>query len=153
MGIVNVNKQISINNLNSSVSSLCTKLVLNTKKFSADEVVAALGKQSLVKSKPFSETWRHWKLHSKTTYAVVNGIERFVENDSTELALQVHPISVIEGPLTEGMNTVGKLFETGKCFCFKQWKSARVMKKRRWRQRRYSKTQASSTTHYAASSG
>ncbi|XXM93670.1 methionine synthase [Candidatus Hodgkinia cicadicola] len=129
MGIVNVNKQISVNNLSSSVSSLCTKLVLNTKEFSVDEVVATFGKQSLVKSKPFSETWRHWKLHSKITYAVVNGIERFVENDSTELALQVYPISVIEGPLMEGMNTVGKLFETGKMFLPQVVKSARVMKK------------------------
>jgi 5-methyltetrahydrofolate--homocysteine methyltransferase len=39
------------------------------------------------------------------------------------------PIEVIEGPLMEGMNTVGDLFGSGKMFLPQVVKSARVMKK------------------------
>ena len=39
------------------------------------------------------------------------------------------PIEVIEGPLMNGMNTVGDLFGEGKMFLPQVVKSARVMKK------------------------
>ena len=39
------------------------------------------------------------------------------------------PLSVIEGPLMDGMNIVGDLFGAGKMFLPQVVKSARVMKK------------------------
>ena len=39
------------------------------------------------------------------------------------------PLSVIEGPLMDGMNVVGDLFGSGKMFLPQVVKSARVMKK------------------------
>jgi len=63
-------------------------------------------------------------------HALINGISEFVDGD-TELARQscASPLDVIEGPLMDGMNTVGDLFGAGKMFLPQVIKSARVMKK------------------------
>ena len=39
------------------------------------------------------------------------------------------PLNIIEGPLMDGMNTIGDLFGAGKMFLPQVIKSARVMKK------------------------
>lgn len=63
------------------------------------------------------------------SHAVINGIEKFIEYDSIQLSLSCSPISIIEGPLMEGMSVVGKLFGLGRMFLPQVVKSARVMKK------------------------
>ena len=74
--------------------------------------------------------WRELPIGERLTYALVNGIDGFIEDD-TELARQSfnRPIEVIEGPLMEGMNVVGDLFGDGKMFLPQVVKSARVMKR------------------------
>ena len=54
----------------------------------------------------------------------------FIDQD-TEEARQKYgrPLSIIEGPLMDGMKTVGDLFGAGKMFLPQVVKSARVMKK------------------------
>src|SRR5699024_5640374 len=61
--------------------------------------------------------WRELPIGERLTYALVNGIDGFIEDD-TELARQSfnRPIEVIEGPLMEGMNVVGDIFGDGKMF-------------------------------------
>ena len=54
----------------------------------------------------------------------------FIEEDTEEVRQQCRqPIEVIEGPLMDGMNTVGDFFGAGKMFLPQVVKSARVMKK------------------------
>jgi 5-methyltetrahydrofolate--homocysteine methyltransferase len=74
-------------------------------------------------------TWREASVSQRLSYALVNGINKFIEED-TEEARQLfdRPIEVIEGPLMDGMNIVGDLFGAGKMFLPQVVKSARVMK-------------------------
>lgn len=74
-------------------------------------------------------SWREAPLEKRLEHALVKGITDFIEED-TEAARQKYdkPISVIEGPLMDGMNVVGDLFGSGKMFLPQVVKSARVMK-------------------------
>ena len=76
------------------------------------------------------DTWRDKNLNSRITYALVKGIDSFIEQDTEEARLESKkPIEVIEGPLMDGMNVVGDFFGEGKMFLPQVVKSARVMKK------------------------
>ena len=60
----------------------------------------------------------------------MNGIDSYIEADAEEARLQSErALHVIEGPLMDGMNTVGDLFGSGRMFLPQVVKSARVMKK------------------------
>lgn len=74
--------------------------------------------------------WREGTVQERITYALVRGIDKFIEEDA-EAARQLFsaPLEVIEGPLMDGMNVVGDLFGSGKMFLPQVVKSARVMKK------------------------
>ena len=74
--------------------------------------------------------WREWPVSRRLEHALVKGIDAYVEQDTEEARQQTErPIEVIEGPLMDGMNTVGDLFGDGKMFLPQVVKSARVMKK------------------------
>ena len=77
-----------------------------------------------------SEEWRALPLAERLRHALVHGLDAYVVED-TEAARQAseRALDVIEGPLMDGMNTVGDLFATGKMFLPQVVKSARVMKK------------------------
>ncbi|MFP3038554.1 MAG: vitamin B12 dependent-methionine synthase activation domain-containing protein [Candidatus Hodgkinia cicadicola] len=68
-------------------------------------------------------------MEARIKHAVINGLEKHIEDDSRELALKVGAVGVIEGVLMGGMNAVGKLFGDGKMFLPQVVKSVRVMKK------------------------
>lgn len=74
-------------------------------------------------------TWRTWDVEKRLSHSLVKGITAYIEED-TEEARQKYPspLSVIEEPLMDGMNTVGDLFGSGKMFLPQVVKSARVMK-------------------------
>ena len=81
-------------------------------------------------SKKEKDSWRNKNLNSRITYALIKGIDTFIEQDTEEARLESkQPIDVIEGPLMDGMNVVGDLFGEGKMFLPQVVKSARVMKK------------------------
>ena len=75
-------------------------------------------------------SWREGTVEERLSYALVKGITDFIDED-TEEARQKYPqpLTVIEGPLMDGMNVVGDLFGAGKMFLPQVVKSARVMKK------------------------
>ena len=83
-----------------------------------------------VKEKKVDEAWRSMDVTKRLEHALVKGIVEFIDQD-TEEARQMFdkPLSVIEGPLMDGMNVVGDLFGEGKMFLPQVVKSARVMKK------------------------
>jgi len=73
--------------------------------------------------------WRELILEKRIEHALIKGIPDFIEEDLREAIPLYHPLlKIIEGPLMEGMNTVGKLFGSGKMFLPQVIKSARVMK-------------------------
>ena len=74
--------------------------------------------------------WRSKPVEQRLEYSLIKGITEFIIDDVEEVRLSVEkPIEVIEGPLMNGMNTVGDLFGEGKMFLPQVVKSARVMKK------------------------
>jgi 5-methyltetrahydrofolate--homocysteine methyltransferase len=74
-------------------------------------------------------SWRELPIIERLEYSLVKGINEFIVED-TEAARLVaeRPLDVIEGPLMDGMNTVGDLFGAGEMFLPQVVKSARVMK-------------------------
>jgi 5-methyltetrahydrofolate--homocysteine methyltransferase len=75
------------------------------------------------------EEWRKASVEERLKHALIKGITDYIDQD-TEEARQKYPgpLSVIEGPLMDGMNVVGDLFGSGKMFLPQVVKSARVMK-------------------------
>ncbi len=75
-------------------------------------------------------SWREAPVKDRLSHALVNGMDRFIEEDVEEARLEAErPLDVIEGPLMDGMNIVGDLFGKGEMFLPQVVKSARVMKK------------------------
>ena len=73
-----------------------------------------------VKEKEKLEEWRNSPVEQRLEHALVKGITEYIEDDVEEVRQSVdRPIEVIEGPLMNGMNTVGDLFGEGKCFYLK----------------------------------
>lgn len=82
------------------------------------------------KKKELDLSWREAGVKERLSYALVKGLVEFIDEDVEECRhLYARPIEVIEGPLMDGMNTVGDLFGSGKMFLPQVVKSARVMKK------------------------
>ena len=82
------------------------------------------------KKRELDLAWREKTVEQRLSFALVHGVVDFIDQD-TEEARQKYgrPLSIIEGPLMDGMKTVGDLFGAGKMFLPQVVKSARVMKK------------------------
>jgi 5-methyltetrahydrofolate--homocysteine methyltransferase len=73
--------------------------------------------------------WREAPVSERLAHALVNGITDYIDEDAEAARVELgKPLSVIEGPLMDGMNRVGDLFGSGKMFLPQVVKSARVMK-------------------------
>jgi 5-methyltetrahydrofolate--homocysteine methyltransferase len=76
------------------------------------------------------EEWRNGTVEQRLSHALVKGIDTYIDGDTEEARAKLgRPLSVIEGPLMDGMGVVGDLFGAGKMFLPQVVKSARVMKK------------------------
>ncbi len=74
--------------------------------------------------------WREKTVNERLTHALVKGFTEYIETDVEEARVNFDKaLDVIEGPLMDGINIVGKLFGAGKMFLPQVVKSARVMKK------------------------
>jgi 5-methyltetrahydrofolate--homocysteine methyltransferase len=74
--------------------------------------------------------WRDASVEKRLEHAIVHGLVDWIDADVEEArAKYARPLSVIEGPLMDGMRVVGDLFGAGKMFLPQVVKSARVMKR------------------------
>ena len=74
--------------------------------------------------------WRNAPPRDRLVHALVEGIDTWIREDTEAARIELgRPLAVIEGPLMDGMNTVGDLFGSGRMFLPQVVKSARVMKK------------------------
>ncbi len=73
--------------------------------------------------------WRAGSVEARLSHALVHGILDHLEADLAEALQRYRPLSVIEGPLMDGMKVVGDLFGSGRMFLPQVVKSARAMKK------------------------
>jgi len=77
-------------------------------------------------------SWRDEPVEKRLEHSLIKGIDEFIVKDTEEArscGKYPKPLNVIEGPLMDGMNTIGDLFGAGKMFLPQVIKSARVMKK------------------------
>lgn len=76
------------------------------------------------------DLWRQEPVEKRLEHALLKGVTDYIDEDTEEARQQYdRPLEVIQGPLMDGMNIVGKLFGEGKMFLPQVVKSARVMKK------------------------
>jgi 5-methyltetrahydrofolate--homocysteine methyltransferase len=131
MGIVNAGQMAVYDDLDAELREACEDVVLNRRPDASDRLLA-LAQRFVGQTKEKKEAdlaWREWPVEKRLSHALVHGITDFIAGDTEEARLKApRPLAVIEGPLMDGMNTVGDLFGSGKMFLPQVVKSARVMK-------------------------
>jgi len=131
MGIVNAGQMAVYDDLDAKLREACEDVVLNRREDAGERLLEIAqrfhGQGTQAKAQDLS--WREWVVEKRLTHALVHGITDFIAEDVEEARQKAdRPLSVIEGPLMDGMNVVGDLFGSGKMFLPQVVKSARVMK-------------------------
>ncbi len=135
MGIVNAGALTLYDDLDAELRE-CAEDVVRNRRADATERLMEIAPRLLGGTRDPGQgagealAWRGLPVARRIEYALVHGIDGFVEQDTEEARLAAsRPLDVIEGPLMAGMNVVGDLFGAGKMFLPQVVKSARVMKK------------------------
>ncbi len=131
LGIVNAGQIAVYDDLNPELRAACEDVVLNQRADAAERLLALAERYRGAgrTEKEVDLAWRAWPVEKRLEHALVHGIVDHIATDVEEARLAAdRPLSVIEGPLMAGMNTVGDLFGSGRMFLPQVVKSARVMK-------------------------
>ncbi|HEX9336100.1 MAG TPA: methionine synthase [Pseudonocardiaceae bacterium] len=131
MGIVNAGQLAVYQDIPADLLELVEDVLFDRRPDATDRLVSFASTVTGSGTKRTVDlSWRDAPVAQRLEYALVHGIVDFVEAD-TEEARQAaaRPLDVIEGPLMDGMKTVGDLFGAGKMFLPQVVKSARVMKR------------------------
>jgi 5-methyltetrahydrofolate--homocysteine methyltransferase len=118
MGIVNPGMLQIYDEIEPGLLERMEDLILNRRPDATERVLElAENFKSGEKTEEKKEEWRLLPLEKRLEHALVKGIADYVEEDMAEAVLLYSPaLSIIEGPLMNGMNTVGDLFGAGKMF-------------------------------------
>ncbi len=130
MGIVNAGQLAVYEELDPELLA-CVEDVLFNRRPDATERLVTLAEtvRGQGKKQERDLNWRKVPVGERLGHALVHGISEFIIEDTEEARQKAdQTIDVIEGPLMDGMNTVGDLFGQGKMFLPQVVKSARVMK-------------------------
>ena len=132
IGIVNPAQLAIHDELDPELRDLCLDVVLNNRSDATDQLLAAASRFSGTSESNAIHTdsqWRSLSFDERITHSLVTGTTEFIDADVEEARLHLGTaVSVIEGPLMDGMNRVGELFGAGRMFLPQVVKSARVMK-------------------------
>ena len=138
MGIVNPAASVLYTDIPADTLERIEDVVLNRRPDAAERLIETAERLKAAKDgKPGGGaaqshiSWREGTtLEERLQYALVKGLGDYLEEDIKE-ALEKYPnaVSIIEGPLMNGMNHVGDLFGAGKMFLPQVVKTARTMKK------------------------
>ncbi len=133
MGIVNAGQLAVYADVDEELRERIEDVILNRRADATERLVDIAERyrdDAAGEVAPQTQEWRSWPVGKRLEHALVKGIADFVEADTEEARQGFDkPLSVIEGPLMDGMNVVGDLFGAGKMFLPQVVKSARVMKK------------------------
>lgn len=140
MAIVNPSSAVTYEDIEPGLRSLLEDVVLYRRAEAAEELIEHA--QQMLRDKeaasqsgtPAAETreeeWRKLPVEERLTHALVKGIHDHLDADLAEALMKYpDPVAIIDGPLMEGMNRVGKLFGEGKMFLPQVVKTARTMKR------------------------
>ena len=135
MGIVNAGMLEVYEEIDPELRELVEDVLLNRRPDATERLVdfgeklkaVGLGESTAERK---LEDWRNGTVEERLSHALVKGIDTYIDTDTEEARAKLErPLSVIEGPLMDGMSVVGDLFGAGKMFLPQVVKSARVMKK------------------------
>lgn len=131
MGIVNAGALPVYEEIPPELLVLLEDVILNRRRDATERLLHYAENTTLSEKRAEAAAqWRGLPVSGRLTYALVNGIADYIDQDIDEaLPLYDAALLIIEGPLMEGMNHVGDLFGSGKMFLPQVVKSARVMKK------------------------
>ncbi len=133
MGIVNAGQLEVYEEIPKDLLERVEDVILNRRLDAADRLTEFAESVKRTKDKKDSGkslAWREAPVADRLKHALVIGNADFIDQDVEEARqLYERPLSIIEGPLMDGMNVVGDLFGAGKMFLPQVVKSARVMKK------------------------
>ncbi len=137
MGIVNAAQLAVYDDLPEELREAVEDVIQNRNPEATDRLLEIapkyMGDGTAAESKQ-DLAWRELPVNERLAHSLVKGITDYIEEDTEAARHQAarndgRPLHVIEGPLMDGMNTVGDLFGEGKMFLPQVVKSARVMKK------------------------
>lgn len=141
-GIVNPASKVTYTDIPAEQTATIEDVILDRAPDAADRLIALAQKikdeeekrktgsgTGAQPSRPSDEAWRAEPVSRRLAYALIKGTGDWLAEDIRE-ALGVYPkaVNIIEGPLMDGMNTVGELFGCGKMFLPQVVKTARTMK-------------------------
>eukprot|EP00741_Cyanophora_paradoxa_P006633 tig00001029_g6417.t1 len=132
MGIVNAGNLPVYDDIPKDLLTLIEDVLFNRRPDATERILEHAKTMAEKKSGTTTDdsAWRQAPVEERLSYALIKGIVEFIDGDVEECRQKLPtPLSVIEGPLMSGMNTVGNLFGAGKMFLPQVIKSARVMKK------------------------
>ncbi|MBW2280971.1 MAG: methionine synthase, partial [Deltaproteobacteria bacterium] len=131
MGIVNAGQLAPYEDIPADLLERVEDVVFNRREDATERLVeVAESVQSGGRTREVDLSWREASVEERLSYALVHGINDFIVEDTEEARLQYdRALSIIEGPLMDGMKTVGDRFGAGKMFLPQVVKSARAMKK------------------------
>lgn len=131
MAILNPGMIQIYDDIDKNLLNLVENVVLNKSKDATDLLLEYANtitdnkqEKNIVKSE-----WRNKDVLERIKISLIKGITEFLEEDLEEARKSIPlSIDIIEGPLMDGMSSVGTLFGEGKMFLPQVVKSARVMK-------------------------
>jgi 5-methyltetrahydrofolate--homocysteine methyltransferase len=131
MGIVNAGQLAVYQDIPADLLELVEDVLFDRREDATDRLVAfAETVSGSATRRTVDLAWRDAPVAERLRHALVHGIVDFIEADTEEARLaHDRPLDVIEGPLMDGMKTVGDLFGAGKMFLPQVVKSARAMKR------------------------
>ena len=131
MGIVNAGQLVVYEDIPSDLLTHVEDIIFNRRPDATERMVAyAETVKGSGTTREEDLAWREGTVEARFEHALVHGIVDFIEADTEEARVALgRPLSVIEGPLMNGMKVVGDLFGSGKMFLPQVVKSARAMKK------------------------
>ncbi len=131
MGIVNAGALTIYEEIPAALRAVIEDVLFDTRSDAGERLLeAALDVVDLKKDPKAAALWRSESPHDRIVHALVKGNDEFISED-IEAVRADYPqaLKIIEGPLMDGMKSVGELFGSGKMFLPQVIKSARVMKK------------------------
>ncbi len=132
MGIVNAGMLAVVDEIEPELREAVSDVILARRPDASDRLLELAEKyrRDASGAAPQAAEWRDLPVDQRLRHALVHGISDFAAADAEEAYQGGMPaLSIIEGPLMDGMDEVGDLFGAGKMFLPQVVKSARVMKK------------------------
>jgi 5-methyltetrahydrofolate--homocysteine methyltransferase len=131
MGIVNAGQLAVYEDIEPELKERVEDVILNRRPDATERMLELAERvKGGGKKKEIDLSWRAKPVEERLSHALVSGTVDFIEADVEEARQKyARPLSIIEGPLMDGMKIVGDLFGAGKMFLPQVVKSARVMKR------------------------